>query len=131
MTTTPEERIAPVVPPTVAAAFGKYGTVRHAARGEILFRAGEPGDSMFLIEEGWVHVRLEDREDTLRLGPGSALGELALLLPEHLRTGEAVAHTPLRLRVVGREEFATLFREEPRAALELVRGIAAYLLSLL
>jgi len=128
MNTSPEERAAPVIPPTVAEALSRYGTIREFPRGTTLFQAGEPGDTMFLIEKGWVHVRLENRDDIIRLGPGAALGELALLLPEHRRTGEAVAQTSVRLRVLGRDEFAALSHEEPRVAIDLVQGIATYLL---
>jgi uncharacterized membrane protein len=55
---------------------------RRLAAGEILFHAGDPGASLFVVAEGEVAVVVgpPGRETTLaRLGPGSHLGEMAVV----------------------------------------------------
>ena len=47
-------------------------------RGELLFRAGDPGDALYVIVEGELSVRGESAELS-RLGPGAFLGEVALM----------------------------------------------------
>jgi zinc transporter ZupT len=56
-------------------------TCRRGA-GEILFRAGEPGDALYIIASGKVEVLGEEREGThpiAQLGEGHTVGEMALL----------------------------------------------------
>jgi len=49
-------------------------------RGEILFRAGEPSDALYVIVEGELAVQGDPSSVELsRLGPGSFLGEVALM----------------------------------------------------
>jgi CRP-like cAMP-binding protein len=47
-------------------------------RGELLFRAGDPGDALYVIVEGELSVQGENVELS-RLGPGAFLGEVALM----------------------------------------------------
>lgn len=51
------------------------------ARGEVLFHEGEPGDALYVIVEGEVAVQAEGppRVEMARLGPGSFIGEVALM----------------------------------------------------
>lgn len=60
---------------------------RRFRKGDIVFREGAPGDSMYIIESGQVAVLSEgegDEPDAIfaYLGPGSFFGEMALLLGE-------------------------------------------------
>ena len=50
-------------------------------RGEVLFREGDPGDALYVIVEGEVAVQAEGppRVEMARLGPGSFIGEVALM----------------------------------------------------
>src|SRR5205085_2052410 len=55
---------------------------RHV-RGEVVFREGEPGEAMYLVVSGQVEVLAgADQAPLAALGPGSFVGELALLLGE-------------------------------------------------
>jgi CRP/FNR family cyclic AMP-dependent transcriptional regulator len=81
------------------------------SRGEILFREGERGDSVYLIETGKVAVRISTPEGALvtmaLLGPGSAVGELALLGDDE------------------RRDFAELRQQHPSVTEFLVKTLAA------
>jgi CRP-like cAMP-binding protein len=61
------------------------------SRGETIIRRGAAGDSMFVIHDGEVVVRL-DGEDVARLHAGDFVGEMALLTGE-ARTADVVAST--------------------------------------
>ncbi len=50
---------------------------RDVARGAVLFREGQPGDSMYFVVAG--EVTVEVRPTPIVLGPGSFVGEMALL----------------------------------------------------
>ncbi|HKO07800.1 MAG TPA: cyclic nucleotide-binding domain-containing protein, partial [Alphaproteobacteria bacterium] len=59
---------------------------RHLGPGEILFRAGAPGDALFIVARGNVEVLVdavsgesEAEHKLAELGPGQAFGEMALL----------------------------------------------------
>src|SRR5262245_44781066 len=67
---------------------------------DALFRKGDPAGSMFLIVEGLIAIVLhhDDGSDEVlnQLGPGQALGAMALLEPSP-RTAGATAASPARL----------------------------------
>jgi CRP-like cAMP-binding protein len=65
---------------------------RKLADGEVLFRAGETADAGYVIQEGSLKLTQHDpkRSDpSLTLGPGTLVGELALLT-ETMRPATAV-----------------------------------------
>ena len=47
--------------------------------GDVVTRAGEPGDEMFFVVRGHVEVRAPDGSMLKRLGPGDFFGEIALV----------------------------------------------------
>lgn len=69
--------------------------VRFYSRGETIIRIGGAGDSMFIVHDGTVSVRIPDdtaagRHEVAQLGPGSVFGEMALLTGEG-RTANVIA----------------------------------------
>src|SRR5919107_6208391 len=70
---------------------------RRFARREVLFHEGDPGDTVHLLDRGRVAVRITTPlgdVSTLRVrGPGSVIGELALL-------GDAGSEMPRRMATV-------------------------------
>jgi small-conductance mechanosensitive channel len=61
------------------------------SRGETIIGLGAEGDSMFIVHEGTVSIRVDDAE-VARLQPGDFFGEMALLTGER-RTADVIAVT--------------------------------------
>src|SRR5438874_12677565 len=95
--------------------------------GTSLFRAGDQGDAMYLIEHGRVRicVRATDgHEVTLtELGRGDFFGELALLNGQR-RSADAVVAEGARLAILSREHFLSFMRSSPNVALEMLTALA-------
>jgi uncharacterized membrane protein len=93
----------------------------------VLFRAGDAGDSMYLIERGRVRicVRAKDGEEVTlaELGRGDFFGEMALLDGEP-RSAEAVVAEDAKLALLSREHFLSFMRKTPDVALEMLAALA-------
>jgi CRP-like cAMP-binding protein len=73
-------------------------TLVHLGHGEVLFREGDPGDALYVIVEGEVAVLAEGppRVEMARLGPGSFIGEVALMTDQpRSATVQAIADAEL------------------------------------
>ena len=94
----------------------------------ILFRAGDEGDAMYVIERGKVRICVrttQGHELTLtELGRGDFFGEMALLLDGQRRSADAVVAEDARLAVLSREHFLSFVRSSPNVALELLTALA-------
>ena len=94
--------------------------------GEILFNYGDPGDSMFVINEGEVEVFFKDDTgarivlETAR--EGDFFGELSLL-DSGPRTATVVALRDTEALRVDRDDLTYLLRKQPRAALHLLAAM--------
>jgi CRP-like cAMP-binding protein len=83
-------------------------------RGAVIFRQGEPGDSMFLVQRGRVRILLESgghQADVAVLERGAFFGELSLL-SEAPRTATAEALEDTALLVIRREVFAMMMQDD-------------------
>ena len=94
--------------------------------GHVLIEANTAGSGMFVLEEGVVLVQMRGRK-ALELGPGQAVGELALLTAAGLRTARVQAKTPVRCLAIARDDFRTLLAEEPKLTLWLLETVATRL----
>jgi CRP/FNR family transcriptional regulator, cyclic AMP receptor protein len=89
----------------------------------VLFRAGEPGDSMFIVGSGAVELSVKDTAGqkivlhTARTG--DFFGELSLL-DGGSRTASAEAVEATNLLVLDRADLQELFRKRPDAALDML-----------
>jgi CRP-like cAMP-binding protein len=92
--------------------------------GYVLAREGTTAREAFVIAEGWAMVTISDRQ-VATLGPGSFVGELAML-DRGTRTATVVAQTPMRLLVIGPSAFPTLLAL-PSVATGLSRALAGRL----
>jgi CRP/FNR family transcriptional regulator, cyclic AMP receptor protein len=99
------------------------------SRGQVLFHEGERGESVYLVETGKVAVRISTPEGALvtvaMLGPGSAVGELALLGDDDRRTATVQAVEPVVALSLYRRDFAELRRQYPSITEFLVKSLAA------
>ena len=94
---------------------------------KVLFRAGDAGDAMYLIERGKVRISVQatdGRELTLtELGQGDFFGELTLL-DRQPRSANATVSEESRLAVLSREHFLSFMRSKPNVALEMLTALA-------
>lgn len=94
--------------------------------GEYLFRQGEDGDCMYVIQEGEVEIvaNVDGRPIGLaRRGPGEFLGEMAIFEREK-RSADARALTRLRVISVDKRNFLTRVHEDPSVAFRLVQQLS-------
>jgi len=95
--------------------------------GAVLFRTGDEGDAMYLIEKGKVRicVRAKDgHEVTLtELHRGDFFGEMALLDGKP-RSADAQVAEDARLAVLSREHFLSFVGSNPNVALEMLTALA-------
>jgi CRP/FNR family cyclic AMP-dependent transcriptional regulator len=95
--------------------------------GMFLFRTGDEGDAMYLIEHGKVRicVRATDgHEVTLtELERGDFFGEMALLSGQH-RSADAIVAEDARLAMLSREHFLSFVQSNPNVALEMLTALA-------
>jgi SulP family sulfate permease len=89
--------------------------------GETLIRQGEPGEELFIIEEGLLSVLLHtgDRRVTrLRtFGPGTVVGEMALYT-RLTRSADVIADTTCRVWVLRDLHLKHMERMDPELALQ-------------
>ena len=96
---------------------------------KVMFRAGDPGDAMYLIERGKVRICVQatdGHEVTLtELGRGDFFGEMALLDDGQRRSANAVVAEDARLAVLSREHFLSfIMGGNPNVALEMLTALA-------
>jgi CRP-like cAMP-binding protein len=101
---------------------------RRFARREVLFHHGDPGEAVHLIASGWVAVYITTPLGSTAifavLGPGEAVGELALL-SDGERTATAMAIEPTETLSLRREQFEALRRTHPNVERLLTTLLAA------
>jgi len=94
--------------------------------GETLFRAGEPGDAMFIVFDGKVDLFVKDKAGqkiVLHVAEtGDFFGELSLL-DGGSRTATAQVSEAGTLYVLDREDLQQLFRKRPDAALDMLAAM--------
>lgn len=110
--------------------FWKFG--KEFPKGTILFREGEPGREMYIIQKGKVEVRkrVGQTEKVLaELGEGEFFGEMALLLgADRSATVEVIEDS--RILVVQPEAFESLLKSNIEIALKMLKKMAGRLLAL-
>ena len=87
--------------------------------GQMLIERGKPGTGLYVVREG--HIVVEAPEGTRELGPGSVVGERALLSEAGMRTARVRALTYGRVVAVDRAEVDRLCAEDPGFAERLAR----------
>ena len=95
---------------------------RHLETGEILFRAGDPGDALYIVGRGRVDILPEaqdgatiDQHPIATLGEGQAFGEMALLM-RGPRTATIRAATKTELLEIRQDNFEQLTKNDRELA---------------
>ncbi len=89
----------------------RYTTKQKFQQGDVIFREGDAGDSLCLIETGEIEIRKKDK--TLALfKAGQVFGEMALFENEK-RSADAVAIRETTLQRIGNEDFRKFLSKRP------------------
>jgi CRP-like cAMP-binding protein len=110
--------------------FWKFG--KDFPKGTILFREGDPGHEMFIIQKGKVRVRkrVGDAEKVLaELSDGEFFGEMALLMGmDRSATVEVLEDS--KILVISPDTFEGLLKNNVAIVLKMLRKMAARLRAL-
>ena len=91
---------------------------RRFARGEVIYRDGDPGDAIHLVDEGHALVRIStplgDEVILDVVGRGELLAISGLLTPERRHVGTATALGPVQTRSLPWRDVEQLRETEPR-----------------
>jgi CRP-like cAMP-binding protein len=90
--------------------------------GKTLMTQGDNGEEMFVIVSGRVGIE-RDGARVAEAGPGSVIGELALL-SKAPRTATITTLEPTRVLVAGHREFHALMDDHPAVRLGVLGGVA-------
>jgi uncharacterized membrane protein len=96
---------------------------RHVDAGTLLFRAGDEGDAMYLIESGRVQVSLtgDGRKPIVLadLAQGDFFGEMAIIDGQR-RSADARVSETARLAMLSRDDFLRFVRNNPTVAIDML-----------
>lgn len=101
------------------------GRIARFHDGSSIVRAGEPGDTLFVVLDGEVSVRRRGLP-MLSLGIGGFFGEMAVL-ESNTRSATVLANGPVVCLAITQARFLKLLRAEPAIGIALLRELAARL----
>ena len=108
------------------AELGEYLTIHDYPKTATIFRNGDPGDAMYLIDVGKVRISITDADGAVvtlaELGAGDFFGEMAMLDGQG-RSANATATEDARLAKLTRDDFLSFMRSDPRVTLELLTAL--------
>jgi CRP/FNR family cyclic AMP-dependent transcriptional regulator len=100
---------------------------RRFRRGETIFHKDDPGESLFIIDEGSVRIYLPSPQGTdltlAVLGPGDFFGDMALL-DGRPRSASAAALQETETAALDRGDFTAVIRSQPEAAMAVLAAVA-------
>jgi hypothetical protein len=98
------------------------------AAGAPIFREGDAGSEMYIIETGTVDILRESRggEPLATLEAGDFFGEMAVL-EDQPRFATAIARTPVRLLRIDRAAFGDVLSQNVEIAIRIMRKLTARL----
>src|SRR5512140_794046 len=104
--------------------FQRFG--KEFPRGTVLFREGDPGKEMYVVQSGKVtiHKRVGDVEKVLTtLGPGEFLGEMSILNNKP-RSATATCSAASKLLVIDAKTFEAMIRGNAEIAIRMIKKLA-------
>lgn len=122
-----EHGILKVLSHQEALELSKTASVVRCFKGEQLIREGEQADSMFLISEGALEVKIQDKNDQLMtvatLWPGDCVGEMSLLTGAP-RSADVFARVDAVLIEIKKENISPILESNPRLINEISELLA-------
>ena len=113
------------LPPAALAHVAAEATLTQVLGGQLVFRQGERGDSLYVVRVGRLEVLVDDTV-VRTVGRGEVVGELALL-GGGLRTATVRALRDSELLTISADVFESLLRQEPSIATALLRELSGRL----
>ena len=99
--------------------------------GQVMFNAGDPGDAAYIVIDGSVEISVPTPSGPIvvnTLGKNDIIGEIAIF-GDVPRTATAKAIGKIETLKISKELFIKVIRENPDAALELIRILATRLVN--
>ncbi|MBZ0294823.1 MAG: cyclic nucleotide-binding domain-containing protein [Anaerolineae bacterium] len=94
---------------------------------QVIFFEGQPGDTMYVIQEGVVDIYLE-KQQLHTVEVGGIFGEMALI-NNAKRNATAIARTECKLVPINKERFMFLVQQTPNFALKVMQVLSDRLLA--
>lgn len=118
------------LPPQVATTLQRRVHRRRFAAGTVIARAGEPADSLYVIEDGLVRASRMSQQGRERLlglfTAGDCLCEVGVLEPSGTQTADLVAVGPTTCVAIAREDLVAAIRNHPELSMRLLGALAAH-----
>jgi CRP/FNR family cyclic AMP-dependent transcriptional regulator len=100
-----------------------YMKTEERHKGDVLFRAGDPPDKLYVIQSGRVVFPELDK----RVSAGEVFGEVGLFALQQVRTVTAICEDDCRLATITGDKVLELYYENPRFGLFLIRLVSGYI----
>ena len=116
-------RTADLTNQDLVAMFSDERRTVHLEAGQVLFKNGDLGGSMYVVQSGAVTIRSGSvvYED---VGPGGMVGEMGIVETNMSRSAMVYALTPAELVEIDQERFLALVDETPSFALTVMRVLS-------
>ena len=104
--------------------FNRFG--KELPKGTVLFREGEPGKEMFVLQSGKIAIskKVRDVEKVLAiLGPGEFFGEMAIISNKP-RNASATVAEDAKLLVIDPKTFEAMIRGNSEIAVRMIKKLA-------
>ncbi len=96
-------------------------------KGEVLFKKGDPGDGLYILQEGWVKMVGSDQDGNEVIfnqeGPGAVFGEMAVIDKEP-RSAGVIALNEVHLLKLSQQAFQEIMAQHPILGIELSRTMS-------
>jgi CRP-like cAMP-binding protein len=101
------------------------GTRVSYAAGTVICREGDPGDTMYIVQDGEVEIQVGGRVVEV-VGPEGFFGEMALI-DQAPRSAAVVARTDCVLSPITQKQFLFMVEETPFFAIRVMQAMSARL----
>jgi CRP/FNR family transcriptional regulator, cyclic AMP receptor protein len=109
-----------------AAELCQFLSIREYPPSTVIFRNGDPGAAMYLIDRGKVRISVTDADGHMitlaELGSGDFFGEMAML-DGHGRSADATTIEDARLAELTRDDLLSFMQRDPHVTLELLTAM--------
>ena len=97
-------------------------------KGACVFREGDAGDTMYLVESGQLSVIGPDSQTIAKIGPGDFVGEISLLLAQP-RTASLKVNIDAEMWALRKKDFDEMLATRPSIGLEMMRELSQRLVT--